>query len=98
LRLHKYIVVALFSAVSLGWAQTDQKPVAKAPKNKPSPQATPTPAQQKKIGARQKFVIDVVKSAVALPQPDPQDRLRVLATAANVALPVDPAMSKQLAK
>jgi hypothetical protein len=98
LRLHKYIVVALFSVVSLGWAQTDQKPVAKAPKNKPSPQATPTPAQQKKIGARQKFVIDVVKSAVALPQPDPQDRLRVLATAANVALPVDPAMSKQFAK
>jgi hypothetical protein len=98
LHLNKYIVVALLSVVSLGWAQTDQKPVAKAPKNKPSAQATPTAAQQKTISARQKFVIDVVKSAVALPQPDPQDRLRVLATAANVALPVDPAMSKQFAK
>lgn len=92
----------LLSAVSLGWAQTDQSASPKVPKNKPSPRATQTPAQQnaqqKKIGARQKFVIDVVKSAVALPQPDPQDRLRVLATAANVSLPVDPAMSKQFAK
>lgn len=34
--------------------------------------------------------------AVALPQPDPQDRLRVLATAANVIFPIDPKIAKAL--
>jgi hypothetical protein len=50
------------------------------------------------MASREKFVIDVVKSAVALPQPDQQDRLRVLATAANVVMPVNQAMAKQFAK
>ena len=34
--------------------------------------------------------------AVALPQPDPQDRLRVLASAANVVSPIDQKMAKSL--
>ena len=32
-----------------------------------------------------KFALDVVNMAVALPQPDPQDRLRVLTSAVSVA-------------
>src|SRR5207245_7815826 len=40
--------------------------------------------------------LDVVHSAVAIPQPNSQDRLRVLVTASNVALPLEPKFAKQL--
>ena len=55
-------------------------------------QATPT-----KLTAQQKFVMDTVKMAVALPQPDPQDRLRVLSSAAFVVSPIDKRMAKRSA-
>lgn len=48
--------------------------------------------------ARQKFVLDVVHSAVALPQPDPQDRLRVLSEAVNVVEPIDAKLAQQFAR
>jgi hypothetical protein len=48
--------------------------------------------------SRQKFVLDVVHSAVGLRQPDPQDRLRVLYAASNVVAPVDQKLALQLAK
>ena len=48
--------------------------------------------------SRQKFVLDVVNSAVGLPQPDLQDRLRVLYAATNVVGPVDQKMAQQFAK
>ncbi len=48
--------------------------------------------------SRQKFVEDVVHSAVALPQPDPQDRLRVLYAAANVISPIDNKLAQQFAQ
>ncbi|ABF40894.1 hypothetical protein Acid345_1893 [Candidatus Koribacter versatilis Ellin345] len=47
---------------------------------------------------RKKFVLDVVQTAVALPQPDPQDRLRVLNSAANVISPIDHKMAQRFAK
>ncbi|HKF21174.1 MAG TPA: hypothetical protein VKE93_06370 [Candidatus Angelobacter sp.] len=56
------------------------------------------PAGNTKMGSEQKFVLDAVKTAVALPQPDPQDRLRVLASAAEVASTVDQKMAKGLWK
>ncbi len=43
------------------------------------------------------FVLDVVNSAVALPQPDPQDRLRVLQAAASIAGPLDSKLAHRLA-
>ncbi len=48
--------------------------------------------------SRQKFVLDVVHSAVGLPQSDPQDRLRVLYAAANVVAPIDQKLTQQFAK
>jgi len=41
-------------------------------------------------------VLDTVNMAVALPQPDSQDRLRVLAAAANVVSPIDRKTAKTL--
>lgn len=49
-----------------------------------------------KLTKEQKFVIDTVQMAVALPEPDPQDRLRVLSTAADVVLPIDKKMATNL--
>src|SRR3954471_3337183 len=50
------------------------------------------------IDGRKQFVLDVVNSAVALSQPDQQDRLRVLNSAAGVISPIRPAMAKQFAR
>ncbi len=66
------------------------KPAATSQSNKPA-----LSAKQK---SRQKFVEDVVHSAVALPQPDPQDRLRVLYAAANVISPINNKLAQQFAK
>lgn len=52
-------------------------------------------AQPRPHTPQQRFVVDVVRSAVALPQADPQDRLRVLTAAANVAGPVSPQIARQ---
>ncbi len=48
--------------------------------------------------AREKFVLDVVHSAVALPESDPQDRLRVLSEAVNVVEPIDAKLAQQFAR
>ncbi|MGC2694748.1 MAG: hypothetical protein WA738_03075 [Candidatus Angelobacter sp.] len=47
-----------------------------------------------KLSPEQKFVLDTVKMAVALPQSDQQDRLRVLSTAAEVVSTIDKKMAK----
>jgi hypothetical protein len=98
LQLQKYIALITLGAASLSWSQAPaqkSRPSATKPKASATQKAAPA---QKKLGPQQKFAMDVVQSAVALPQPDPQDRLRVLASAANVILPVDKNLSKQFAK
>lgn len=51
---------------------------------------------RQKFTPEQKFVIDTVNMAVGLPQSDPQDRLRVLSSAANVISPIDRKHAKDL--
>jgi hypothetical protein len=68
------------------------KPAAKTPSAQPKSKTTAT----RTYTPKQKFALDVVHSAVAIPQPDPQDRLRVLTTAANVVYPLEPKFAKQL--
>lgn len=78
------LLAACLSAASQGTnTATATKPSRKA-------------AQAKKLTPEQKFVLDTVTMAVELPQPDPQDRLRVLATAANVISPIDQKIAKTL--
>ncbi|HKW75687.1 MAG TPA: hypothetical protein VJN64_09200 [Terriglobales bacterium] len=63
----------------------------------PALRASNNPQQKRpaaKLTPQQKFVIDTVQMAVALPQPDPQDRLRVLSTAADVVATIDRKMAK----
>jgi hypothetical protein len=54
------------------------------------------PAAARRLTPQQKFVVDTVNMAVALPQSDPQDRLRVLASAADVISPIDRRMARSL--
>jgi len=56
--------------------------------------AVTTPKEAKS----RKFVLDVVNSAVALPQSDQQDRLRVLNSAVEVMAPIAPKTATELSK
>ena len=81
-----------FGVVILGFSLAAQAQRA-VPKNPVQPKAAPeSPARQLSPG--QKFVIDTVKMATALPQSDQQDRLRVLSAAADVVSPIDKKMAK----
>jgi hypothetical protein len=59
--------------------------------SKPQPAA---PTGTARLTPGQKFAIDTVRLAVALPESDQQDRLRVLSTAAEVVSPIDKKMAK----
>lgn len=83
------IALALLLFGGSAFPQQPRKP-AQAPK-KPA-------GQQKTLSPQQRFVVDVVKSAVALPQSDQQDRLRVLTAAANVVSPIQSSLSRQFAR
>jgi len=86
--LQNSVLMLLFVGMSLAQA--------KGPATK-KPALAPAAATQKQA-ARKEFVLNVVKTAVALPQSDPQDRLRVLNSAASVVAPVQPETAKSLAK
>jgi hypothetical protein len=78
-------------------AAPKQAPAKQAPaQSKPAAQSKTQSTATKTYTPKQKFALDVVHSAVAIPQPDSQDRLRVLSTAANVAYPLEPKFAKQL--
>lgn len=95
--------LALLLGLIMARAGSAQSSLQTAPPQEP-PQARPRASAQHKTVAptnkdtRRQFVLDVVKSAVALPQPDPADRLRVLATATQVISPLDSKYAKQLAR
>ena len=80
------VVTSVWLAVSVcAPGQQKAKPVSKT-----------SQVSAKKLTPPQKFVLDTVNMAVALPQPDTQDRLRVLAAAANVVSPIDQKIAKTL--
>jgi len=101
-RYTRFLLCATLTAfvASASQAQTTS-PALKdnIPATKPSATSSAqTPEAQSKEAGHRKFVLDVVQSAVALPQPDPQDRLRVLSAAASLVSPIDNDMAKRFAK
>ena len=84
-------VVCCWAAISAS-AATDQRPTPQPA----SSTAKTAAAAQKSV--RQQFVLDVVQSAVALPQPDPQDRLRVLYSAVTVASTIAARLARTLSR
>ena len=89
--IHKCLAAVVVLGLSLtGTAQQQSNPSLK---RSAKPQAS-APASPAKLTREQKFVIDTVRMAVALPESDPQDRLRVLSTAADVVSPIDKKMAR----
>src|SRR5438270_5603936 len=87
--IQKFLTAVVVLGLSLtGMAQQNNPSL---PRSKPQAAATTRLA---KLTREQKFVIDTVKMAVALPESDPQDRLRVLSTAADVVSPIDKKMAR----
>jgi hypothetical protein len=80
-----------FTLVAGGQQSSAERPSANAKAARPDQKVS---AQT----VKKKFVLDVVQTAVALPQPDPQDRLRVLNSAANVIGPIDHKMALRFGK
>lgn len=83
------IIGAGLAALSLG--AVAQQPPKLRPQVPQQQQAAPA-----KLTPQQKFVLDTVNMAVALPESDPQDHLRVLASAADVVSTIDRRMAKKL--
>lgn len=86
--IHKCLAAVVVLVFSLSGAAQQSSPKLRA-----KPQAS-VPSSPAKLTREQKFVIDTVRMAVALPEPDQQDRLRVLSTAAEVVLPIDKKMAR----
>lgn len=83
-------IVVLISSLGLSLGSMAQSAPPKLAANKPTPAST----RPKQLTQEEKFVVDTVKMAVALPQSDQQDRLRVLSAAADVVSPIDKQMAK----
>jgi hypothetical protein len=90
-RIHRLAAVIVFGSSLIGMVQqiSAQQGAAKT-WSKPQP-AAPAGA---KLTPGQKFVVDTVQMAVALPESDQQDRLRVLSAAADVVSPINKKMAK----
>jgi hypothetical protein len=86
--VHKCLAAAVVFGLSLTGTAQQNTPKLSA---KPLASAKTSPA---KLTKEQKFVIDTVRMAVALPESDQQDRLRVLSAAADVASTIDKKMAR----
>ena len=94
-------IAAIILPTTFVFGQAAQAPTAAVIKEPPALSAKPVaPSMTAKttLSSQQKFVLDVVQSAVALPQTDQQDRLRVLSSAANLVASLKPALARQFAK
>jgi hypothetical protein len=89
-RLVATSIVTGLSLSGLAQVSSPQLSSSRASSKPPATRSAGSPA----VG--QKFVEDTVAMAVALPESDPQDRLRVLSAAAETVSPVDRAAAKKL--
>src|SRR5438309_4259491 len=90
----KNLFLILIACSVASFAQ-DSPPVRPREKKQVAPAVT---ANSTKEAKSRKFVRDVVSSAVALPQSDQQDRLRVLSSAVEVMSPIDAKAASELTK
>jgi len=94
-KLNKQIltVVVIFTS-ALGQSQAVPGHQAR----RKAPMAVKSPVKGSARTPAQKFALDVLHMAVALPQPDPQDRLRVLTSALEVAMPLDSKLAQSYSR
>jgi len=100
--LYRFIFAILFTALSGISSLATVPPRSKKPpvlrESHQANQKKQDPQEQAKRQARKQFALEVVKTAVAIPQSDPQDRLRVLNSAANVAGSIAPRLARKFAR
>lgn len=89
-----FVLPALLACMAI--AQESAPPVR--PKESTKEVSPEVAASSPKAAKSRKFVLDVVNSAVALPQSDQQDRLRVLDSAVQVLAPIDQKAAANLTK
>ena len=90
-----FILVLAIGLPGTAISQTNKLPPAQKAPASARKKAAP---KRQTLDQRHQFVVDVVKSAVALQQTDSQDRLRVLSAAANIVSPIDRAMARDYAR
>ena len=90
------VVLLAFSGFSV--AQESQKVPPHPTRSASGAAQTVNAVPAKQFAQRSKFALNVLNAAVALPQNDAQDRLRVLVSAARLANDVSPATKKVLVR
>ncbi len=91
-------LVATLAAGQFSFAQTTTAPAVQSQPAPPKKTQSQPKQSQKPLSPHQQFVVDVVRWAVALPEGEPQDRLRVLTAATQVVGPVSSALAKRYAR
>ncbi|HUR36586.1 MAG TPA: hypothetical protein VM009_02130 [Terriglobales bacterium] len=103
----RFVLIICFLATTVSSAVCQAKgnsPQTTPPANaaqsvaKPAKKLTAPKLTGSKLTKEQQFILQTVQSAVALSQPDPQDRLRVLSSAAQVTSTISGKYAAQLAK
>jgi hypothetical protein len=92
------LLATLASAQENTTAQEQNKKVPPHPTRSSVGPTEGVSAAPQQLAQRQAFALNVLQSAVAIPQNDPQDRLRVLVSAARLANSVSPEWKKKLAR
>src|SRR3954470_3174833 len=93
--LRTFVLPVTLLAASFAFSQDAPPPVRPRGTKEVSPAAA---ASSSKAEKSRKFALDVVTSAIALPQTDQQDRLRVLSSAVEVMAPIAPKTAAELSK
>src|SRR4051794_14126868 len=92
----RFLLIACIAGGLSSHAQETRPPVR--PKESTKEVSPAVVAEGPKAAKSRKFALDVVNSAVALPQSDQQDRLRVLGSAVEVLAPIAPKTATELTK
>jgi hypothetical protein len=88
----------LFSLLSYSYVFSQESPPPTRHREAAKEVKPSVVAASPKAAKSRRFVMDVVNSAVALPQTDQQDRLRVLSSAVEVVSPIAPKTAAELSR
>lgn len=94
-----YLIILICVALAAAASGQEKQAVPPHPtRSTPGPAAGVPAAPPQHLAQRKAFALNVLQAALAIPQNDPQDRLRVLVAAARLANSVSPAWKKKLAR
>src|SRR5258706_16380586 len=94
--ISRFCLIAGLASGLFSYAQETPPPVR--PRESAKEVSPSVVATSPKAAKSRKFALDVVNSAVALPQTDQQDRLRVLSSAVEVMAPIAPKTATELSR